>query len=179
MVTIMGFRATGPNHNLSTHPLHIVWGNMMSRCHYSKDSYVNHAGRGIKVCDEWKNSYVSFYHWAILNGYKRKLQLDRIDNDGDYSPDNCRFTTSQINNINSRFKRGDNISGYRGVFIRKNGKHSAYASFLGERIYAGHTHLTAECAAIARDLLCISKNWSLPLNFHYTNPKLEMGWIHG
>lgn len=58
--------------------------------------------RGIRVCDEWVNNYASFKEWCINNGYKKGLQIDRIDNDKGYSPDNCRFVTAVVNQNNKR-----------------------------------------------------------------------------
>lgn len=71
---------------------------MKSRC-YSKTNpdYKNYGGRGIKVCDEWLESFESFYQWSINNGYREGLELDRIDNDGDYSPENCAYITKSEN----------------------------------------------------------------------------------
>lgn len=64
----------------------------------------NYGGRGIRVCEEWKNSRDAFIEWA-LTGYKRDLSLDRIDTNGDYCPENCRWVTRQEQNENKR----DNI----------------------------------------------------------------------
>ena len=67
--------------------------------------YKRYGGRGIKICDEWLNDKESFYQWAINNGYKEGLQIDRIDNNGNYEPSNCRWVTFKQNNNNRR----DNI----------------------------------------------------------------------
>jgi hypothetical protein len=56
--------------------------------------------RGITVCEEWKNNWFSFREWALTNGYKKELQIDRIDNNKGYSPDNCRFVTQFENQAN-------------------------------------------------------------------------------
>lgn len=58
--------------------------------------------RGITVCSEWRESYVAFERWALANGYRNDLTLDRIDNDGGYSPDNCRWATVSQQNANKR-----------------------------------------------------------------------------
>ena len=90
-------------HGNSHHPLYRVWIDMRGRC-YNKNikQYKNYGGRGVAICDEWSNNFKMFYDWAIKNGWERGLQIDRIDNDGNYKPLNCRFIT-QIENVrNSR-----------------------------------------------------------------------------
>lgn len=79
-----------------------VWQTMKERCENpNRQKYKDYGGRGIKVCDEWHEAS-NFVKWALENGYEKGLQLDRIDNDGDYCPDNCRFVTAQENNRNRR-----------------------------------------------------------------------------
>jgi hypothetical protein len=76
---------------------------MKSRCLNEKSTnYHNYGGRGIEVCEQWVNSFKCFMKWAQVNGYDDSLQLDRIDNDGDYTPQNCRFVTRTDNNRNTR-----------------------------------------------------------------------------
>jgi len=78
------------------------WISMMNRCYDPKrHSYPRYGGRGIQVCSEWHDMYV-FAEWCRNNGYKKELQLDRIDNDGNYCPENCRFVTSKENSRNRR-----------------------------------------------------------------------------
>jgi len=85
--------------------LYKCWQNMKTRCYNKKNKgYPNYGARGIKVCDEWQQ-FVPFYKWAIANGYDDDLELDRIDNDGSYTPDNCRFVTHTENNRNRRNNR--------------------------------------------------------------------------
>lgn len=99
-------------HNLSNKShLYGVWKSIKDRCYREKcKSYKNYGGRGIKMCDEWKNDYKSFYVWAIENGYEEKqttggmniLSIDRIDVNGDYCPSNCRFVTNIVQARNKR-----------------------------------------------------------------------------
>ncbi len=81
--------------------LYCAWKHMKERC-YSKNckDYKNYGERGIVVCEEWKNDYLSFKKWSLANGYAPSLTLDRIDVDGNYDPSNCRWTTwkEQANN---------------------------------------------------------------------------------
>lgn len=76
---------------------------MISRCYDEKNkSYCNYGARGITVCKKWKVSFSCFYRWALRNGFKINLTLDRINNDGNYTGQNCRFVTHEGSMINRR-----------------------------------------------------------------------------
>ena len=77
--------------------LYSAWNRMCRRCYNPKDhKYYRYGARGISVCNKWRNNYDAFYEWAINNGYKLGLSLDRINNDGNYEPSNCRWTTQKV-----------------------------------------------------------------------------------
>ena len=93
-------------HGLSKTPIYGVWTNMKSRCfNPNATEYENYGGRGISVCETWKNDFESFYRWAIQNGYSDGLEIDRIDNDAGYCPENCRFVSRTENLRNTSRNR--------------------------------------------------------------------------
>lgn len=83
--------------------LYWVWVEMNARCSNSNHkSYKYYDGRGISVCAEWESDYLAFKTWALIHGYQENLTIDRINNDGNYEPSNCRFITREENNKNRK-----------------------------------------------------------------------------
>ena len=90
-------------HGHSKERLYKIWHSMRSRCKYSGDSnYMCYGGRGISVCKEWDKDYMSFREWALEHGYVDNLSIDRINVNGNYCPDNCRWIPLKEQGVNRR-----------------------------------------------------------------------------
>lgn len=104
------------SHGLSKTKIYKTWKSMKFRCYNENDKeYDRYGGRGIEICDEWlnkENGFINFYEWAMANNYNDKLTIDRIDNDGDYCPENCRWATL--------YEQGNNKS--NNVFVNYEGE---------------------------------------------------------
>lgn len=101
---------SGKDSNLYVHGgtgtrLHKIWLSMRERCYRVRHVHYKHyGGRGIKICDEWQN-FATFRNWALSNGYRDDLTIDRINYNGDYSPDNCKWSTMKEQQNNKRTNR--------------------------------------------------------------------------
>lgn len=102
-------------HGMRNTLIYGVWKGMKARCfNQNHKLYKHYGGRGITICDEWlnkENGFINFYKWAIENGYKERsgLSIDRIDVNGNYEPNNCRWVDTKIQTINRRTSNGTTI----------------------------------------------------------------------
>lgn len=102
-------------HGMSRTRIYGIWNGIVTRCtNPNHKDYINYGGIGISMCEEWRNSFEKFYEWAIKNGYKDGLEVDRQDSKLGYSPDNCRICTRNQNIYNCG-SRKISSSQYKGV----------------------------------------------------------------
>lgn len=121
----MAHQNVHPNHKhgLSTTRVYSIWHSMIRRCENKSDeAYANYGGRGIKVCDEWKDIRI-FYSWALSSGYSSKLTIERINHNGNYEPSNCTWIPKAKQAAN---KRNNNL-------ITANGE-THYIQYWADRI---------------------------------------------
>lgn len=98
-------RTHGLTVNGKSHPIYKTRSYMIYRCYSAPESHASYPfyrGKGIKICDEWRNDALVFYEWALKNGWKQGLSIDRIDSNKDYEPGNCRFISRSENSIKAR-----------------------------------------------------------------------------
>lgn len=143
--------------------LYNIWKGMRHRVNSTNERKIkSYKAKGITVCEEWGN-FLNFKDWAINNGYSDELSIDRIDNNGNYEPSNCRWTSNSVQLANTRKLINSNTSGYRGVSELENGVFHSYISIDNTRVNIGY-YDTALKAAKARDSYIIKNNLPHTLN---------------
>lgn len=129
-------------HGLTGHLLHGKWRDIINRCHNKNvQSYPTYGGRGVIVCDEWRNDFLSFYNWCINNGWKPGLQIDKdIKGNGlIYSPETCAFVTCKENNNNRRSNRYIIFDGEKKTIMQWSEKFNIHHATLTGRLDRGWT----------------------------------------
>ncbi|AHJ87246.1 hypothetical protein BCP8-2_208 [Bacillus phage BCP8-2] len=111
-------------HGMTNSRLYNIYRNMKQRCHNPKNTnFDKYGGKGIEVCQEWRDSPSDFISWALRNGYTDELTIDRVDATKGYEPSNCRWITLSENSaIPNKGRKGNNGNGNTPVLIEYNGK---------------------------------------------------------
>ena len=150
---------THKTHGLVETRLYRIWASIKDRTLNPKyKRYNDYGGRGINICEDWLDIR-NFYNWAMENGYEENkgLSIDRIDNDGNYEPSNCRWTTNIIQSRNRRIRK-DNTSGYKGVnYNKRDGNYQTGICIKSKRIHLGYYNTPVE-GAIAYNNYIIENN---------------------
>ena len=141
---------------MTLNKLYRTWYGIKRRCRSEKHfAFKNYGGRGIKMCDLWHDDFYQFETWALANGYQKGLQIDRINNDGNYEPSNCRYVERKVNAANRRSLT--NTSGFIGVHKNKNSGYITQISLDNKNVHLGSFKTKIE-AAIFRDVYIIKNN---------------------
>ena len=102
-------------HGMSRTPLFASWSSMRARClNPNATGYSGHGGRGITICADWVNDFNAFSEWSQKNGYQPGMMLDRIDNDGNYCPENCQWLTKSDHTKKTHMDLGERM--WRGYY---------------------------------------------------------------
>lgn len=151
-------------HGMSHSRLTNIHSSMKKRCNNRNNkNYEGYGGRGIKVCEEWED-FATFAEWALKNGYKDHLTIERINNDGNYEPDNCKWIPIEEQALNRRIPK-NNKSGYPGVYFDKRmSKYTVTVKKGGKQKYLG-------CFERLDEAVSIKREWELK---EYGRPLYEM-----
>ena len=144
--------------------LYKIWTGMRRRCGDDKVSHCEmYAVRGIKICDEWKDDYYAFYKWSMSHGYADDLTIDRINGDGNYEPNNCRWVNHTMQMCNRKVFKS-NTTGYRGINKYKN----KWVVFLtnGPQYNLGYYETQREALAIRNACIIANKLPNIVQEYH-------------
>lgn len=124
--------------------LHRIWSNMKQRCaNPNKRDFKYYGARGISVCEEWRQDFWNFYHWAMLNGYKDGLTIERVDYDRNYEPNNCKWIKATEQQRNMRTNRVFEVFGRRFTLTELCRLYGQPRSTVTDRLDKGQSLLTA------------------------------------
>lgn len=136
-------------HGLSDKKIYILWRNMVSRCYDLKDArYSAYGGRGIKVCDRWRESVENFY--SDMGNRPSGKSLDRINNDGNYSPENCKWSTNREQSNNKRLNKNITYQGETHTYAEWEQKLGGCSGLIWNRLKLGWSEEKAVSTPIAR-----------------------------
>lgn len=125
-------------HGMTETRLYHIWCTMKARCYRkTAQKYQRYGGRGIVMCEEWKNDFQSFYDWSMANGYQDNLSIDRIDNDGNYYPSNCRWADARTQANNTSSNIYFEYNGERKTLSQLAREHNIKPSIVSGRIKRG------------------------------------------
>ncbi len=165
---------TNMTHGLSKHPLYKVRSNMIKRCYQSRNSaYSRYGARGIEICDAWLEDFRTFYSWAMEQGWTREITIDRINNDGPYSPENCQLLSRAKNALKMQSEHGHGffIAGQQ-VNINELSKNSQVSAALCKKLLS-NGYSQADVFACGK--LELHQKNALSRSIHKGNPiTLEM-----
>lgn len=176
-------------HGLSNDRLYRILKNMKQRCYNPKNPRYNFYGAiGIKVCDEWRNNFKSFYDWAINNGYRDDLTIDRIDVNGNYEPSNCRWITNQEQQFNKHVNHFIEFNGKRQTITEWGLELGIDPNTLGTRLSKGwdieRTLTTPAKKCIKKKRYYYQGNWmTIPelsaktgIKYNTLKQRIKRGW---
>lgn len=131
---------TNSRHGMTKHPIYTTWRAMRNRCFGAKESVKlkSYKGKGIKICEEW-DSFTNFAAWSLLNGYQTGLTIDRIDPNGDYCPENCRWANIYEQGNNKTNNATVEIDGTKKTISQLARIHGIPVSTMFRRHYRGIT----------------------------------------
>lgn len=143
------------SHNCANHILFDTWTNIIQRCNNKNNPrYKDYGERGIKVCDRWLD--VKNFIDDMYPTYEQGLTVERINNDGNYEPSNCRWATLKEQSINKRLYK-NNKTGFRGVSLNAtNKKYSSYITINKKRIHLGYFNTAIDAAKAYNNYVCIN-----------------------